>query len=1065
MGDHEGWYAEGDLEAVPLDGLPRWQKRDEFLRDLLLAKLRGQLTDSLYSYRASRTQFVPYQFRPALKFLRNPEQRILIADEVGLGKTIEAAIIYLELKARLNISRVLVLCPSRLKAKWRDELRNRFEEEFVELDSQGLRTLLEDSRRLNGRSRFKAIAAFETMRSKEFIDAWSANQIPLDLLIVDEAHYLRNQDTRTFALGTALTDSADAVIFLTATPLHLRNRDLFSLLHLLAPGEYSDPDLFEAQIEPNAAVIRAARHLAAGNATEAERALRQVEGSMLRDRFLQNPYYHDVLQRLRDGVATDRERIVLQRELYELNTLSTIFTRTRKREVAHAAIRSAHTICVDLTPAERRFYDAVLANVQQELSLRSGAQSFASVMKERQAASCLAAMREAILEGEQKHATVRLQVDRSAFDFLNGPSAVGDDDLQIVTPADLQRYALQLDEHDAKFAMFEQVLRQALAETPNSKVLVFSFFRRTLAYLQRRLQSQGFAVESLNGEVPVADRKRIIDRFRNDSSIRIMLSSEVGAEGLDFQFCDILVNYDLPWNPMQVEQRIGRLDRFGQTHEKIRIFNFYIADTIETRIFQRLYDRIGIFERSIGDLEAILGEQIKQLSEAALRPNLTPAEQERLAEQAAERILRHQIEEEDLERQKDELLGQEAIFNQQIQETIGSGRVISADEVCALVSTFLADRFPQVKFVRDEEEPCYTLRITPELVAYLEQHILGEPRGDLHSKRFFEALQSHQTIPLTFDSELARKRPLLEFVTIRHPLAQVAARHWQQKTQGGVPAMQLQIEGPVSEAGDGHFFIYQLSITGARPQYTLHPVIVLDDGRSTTLSADTLLSQLQHSRDGRGISYSEDGFIAAQQQADREMARQRDQLKAETLRRNTALIAAQKASIQTSFAAKIRRAEEQGRSATDERIRRMRQAQTRNLEATLSAKLAALDQKGNVSVSYTLIAGGRVRIIPCARDITSIERSNTATAPVVCEATASGEPAATAVAEAKKDSSPPPLAPVSSANEPVLTLQDGQLRPAQADTHLPAGPEQRIVEDRVQSRAQKLLDRLLGRKR
>lgn len=978
FGDQEGWYREDDLQAIPLDGLPRWEKHDEFLRDLLLVKLRNRLTDSLYSYRASRTQFVPYQFRPVLKFLRNPEQRILIADEVGLGKTIEAAIIYLELKARLNINRVLVLCPSRLKAKWRAELRNRFEEEFIELDTQRLRTLLADSRRLNGRYPFKAIVSFETMRLPEFIDAWTTNQMQLDLLIVDEAHHLRNQDTRTFELGVALTDSADAVVFLTATPLHLGNRDLFNLLHLLSPGEYFSPELFKAQIEPNEAVNRAARYLAAGNTRAAEHALRQVERSKLRDRFLRNPYYHEVLHRLRNGVATDRDRVMLQRELYELNTLSNIFTRTRKREVMQAAVRAAYTICVDLTPNERRFYQAVLASVQQELSLRSGAQSFASIMKERQAASCLAALREALLEADQGQMVPNLNIDQSAFDVLNDSSTFGDSALPITTSSHLRSYALQLGDHDSKFAKFEQMLRQALAETPDSKVLVFSFFRRTLAYIQRQLQAQGFVVEMLNGDVPIAERKRIIDRFRNDPSIRIMLSSEVGSEGLDFQFCDILVNYDLPWNPMQVEQRIGRLDRFGQQHKKIRIYNLYITDTIETRIFQRLYDRIGIFERSIGDLEAILGEQIKQLSEAALQPNLTPEEQEQMAEEAAQRVLRYQIEVEELDQQKDQLLGQEAIFNQQIQATVDSGRVIAPEEVCALVKTFLADRFPQVNFVRDEEEACYTLRMTADLRAYLEQHFVADARDNLYDGRFLEAIQ-HNVIPLTFDSELARQRPLLEFVTIHHPLAEAAAKYWQQKLHGGVPATSIQLEGPASETGDGYFFIYQLSVNGAQPQHMLHAVIIMDDGRMAVSTAETLLRQLQLGRDTKGIHYSEQGFLAAQQQADREIARWRDQLRTETLRRNTALIAAQKASLQTSFAAKIRRAEEQGQHTTNERIRRMRQAQARNLQATLDAKLAALEEKGKVSVSYTLIAGGRTRIIASAHTATSLVRPSVET--------------------------------------------------------------------------------------
>src|SRR5690606_21135441 len=105
--------------------------------------------------------------------------------------------------------------------------------------------------------------------------------------------------------------------------------------------------------------------------------------------------------------------------------------------------------------------------------------------------------------------------------------------------------------------------------------LVFSFFRRTLDYVYRRLRDAGYAVEVIHGGVSLEDRQEIIERFgKKDSKFRVLLSSEVGAEGLDFQFCDVLMNYDLPWNPMQVEQRIGRLDRFGQEHRRIRIYNF-----------------------------------------------------------------------------------------------------------------------------------------------------------------------------------------------------------------------------------------------------------------------------------------------------------------------------------------------------------------------------------------------------------------------------------------------------------------------------------------------------------
>jgi SNF2 family DNA or RNA helicase len=353
INDDELWFAESQLKLLPIADLPRWQNKEAFLRDLLLTKLKCPLVDNLYSYGASRTFFLPYQFKPVLKFLRNPEQRILIADEVGLGKTIEAALIYLELKARTDLSRVLILCPSRLKSKWKDEMRNRFQEDLTDLDSSGVRKILDDHRRYGPQFPFRAIASFETMRRAEFIDEFTNNQMPIDLLIVDEAHHMRNDNTLTHRLGEVLADMADAVVFLTATPLHLGNSNLYNLLHILSPGEFDDPKLFDEQVRPNTHINVAARHLESGNSERALEELRHVESTMFRDRFINNPYYTEVIRRLRIGVQTTQERIGLQRDLIDLNTLSTIFTRTRKREVEKAAFRAPFTIEVQLSPRRK----------------------------------------------------------------------------------------------------------------------------------------------------------------------------------------------------------------------------------------------------------------------------------------------------------------------------------------------------------------------------------------------------------------------------------------------------------------------------------------------------------------------------------------------------------------------------------------------------------------------------------------------------------------------------------------------------------------------------------------
>ena len=203
--------------------------------------------------------------------------------------------------------------------------------------------------------------------------------------------------------------------------------------------------------------------------------------------------------------------------------------------------------------------------------------------------------------------------------------------------------------------------------------------------MERRLRDAGINVLQINGSVPTGERTLIIDRFKTDPHVRVLLTSEVGSEGLDFQFCDTLFNYDLPWNPMRVEQRIGRIDRYGQKAEKIRIYSFFLRGTIEERILERLYTRIGIFEDSVGDLEPILGPLAQQLSREIFSMDLTPVQELEKTEQLLASLEVRRLEEEDLQKRTAELLGQDALALQAVQDTVSSGRYISAPELRSVV--------------------------------------------------------------------------------------------------------------------------------------------------------------------------------------------------------------------------------------------------------------------------------------------------------------------------------------------------------------------------------------------
>jgi hypothetical protein len=223
----EATYRESDL-ALPQAAV-RWGRLRELLRDLALVKLNKPLSDNLYALYGSRTQFEVYQFKPALKFLGNPDGRLLIADEVGLGKTIEAGIIYLELQSRLSLNRVLVVCPSGLRLKWQDEMKLRFDEEFTILDTAGMRWFIDQQRKHGDGVRLRGIVSLEAIRREEIAEAIEQDRVHFDLVIVDEAHHCRNTSTLSNNIAAVLSDNSDAMLMLTATPLQIGNQDLFNL--------------------------------------------------------------------------------------------------------------------------------------------------------------------------------------------------------------------------------------------------------------------------------------------------------------------------------------------------------------------------------------------------------------------------------------------------------------------------------------------------------------------------------------------------------------------------------------------------------------------------------------------------------------------------------------------------------------------------------------------------------------------------------------------------------------------------------------------------------------------
>jgi SNF2 family DNA or RNA helicase len=931
---------------------------------LTVLKLSSRLSDVLYSFLSSRTVFRVYQFKPVLKLLNSPYQRILIADEVGLGKTIEAGLIWSELDARMDMDRILVVCPAGLRRKWQIELERRFDREVPIIQSPTqLADLLERYVRQGSRSRFAAVAGMEMLRQRGTLETLREVSPSLDLVIVDEAHHLRNRGTLSFELGEFLSEATDYMVFLTATPLNLGTPDLFNLLHLLVPEEFDDFQVFDSSIEPNQWINQGMRALTAVYPPDREVALntlRLVEVTSQAERFTRNPFYQDVIAKLQSSELLERKDIVdLQRKITELNTLAWVYNRTRKRELAERlAVRRPVTLTVDWTEQEWGFYQAVTAYVRsrfRHLQRAGSAIGWATIMPQRQAASCLPAVRDLFLD---LVATGRIaaDLDEGEEEVLEGRTS---EDRPVRTEidavAELIAQAEALGNVDTKFDALADHLDETLTSDPDAQVLMFSFFKRTLAYLLRRLRERGLTVEKMDGDTPRPDRDRLIEQFR-EGAFQILLSSEVGAEGLDFEFVQYMFNYDLPWNPMRLEQRIGRLDRFGQKHNVIFIGNLHISGTIDSDIFERLYERIGIFERSIGELEPILGSAVKELQAVLLSPELSLEEQQAEADRIALALESKRAALEEFENTRERLVGHDDYVVEQLAEVDRERRYITSDELKRLFTGFLGRIGGRHHLKQDARDPTiYYFTANPQFASTMRAH-MRQPTPETND--LLTQLEASTGVTITFDPETAFKKQT-EFINFRHPFIEAILHFYRTEDvlhRGG----QLEITGPRS--GDFLFFIFELRATGLVPQHRL-AAIACDlatadvDEEISSLVLPAISQAVARDPVSRPVLIPE--LVRRCYEACLEVAAsQRDGLEAELKRSNEALAVARQVSLQQSLEVRLGRIKNAVSTVRDERILRMRTAQARNLESKVRAKLSTLEQQKAVTVSLRMLAGG-----------------------------------------------------------------------------------------------------------
>jgi SNF2 family DNA or RNA helicase len=562
-------------DLIPLADAPL-PSRETLLVTLAAARIRATLNEgTLLAPLTANVTPLPHQLSALRRAMETQYPRLLLADEVGLGKTIEAGLIMHELKQRGIVRRTLVVAPTGLTRQWQQEMLTHFNETFHLLSPADFPTLRQQPGDPNLWRRYpQIICPLDSVKPIEKRRGWSTEQITRynaerlddlssagwDLVIFDEAHRLAGSDEQVarYQLARTLADSVPLVLLLSATP-HSGKTDAFRrLLSLL--DQHVFPPLSSIERERVAPyIIRTPKREATnadGSPLFCPRQTRLLPVVWQQQHSLQQSLYEAVSDYVRTGYnVARRERhqaigflLVLMQRLVSSSTRAIRETLERR-----LALLSSDTSLVGAVSADVSLLADDWADLDSESRLDTVLTSVTA------------------LRGEQQEVETLLTLARRCE--ATGPDARAEALLN-------QLYHMQQETNN-----------------PQGKVLVFTEFTATQAMLQQFLQIRGFSVAILNGRMNREEREAAQQTFANDT--QILISTDAGGEGLNLQFCNIVVNYDLPWNPMRLEQRIGRVDRIGQT-QTVQAINLILSDTIEGRVQEVLSQKLSTILEEFG---------------------------------------------------------------------------------------------------------------------------------------------------------------------------------------------------------------------------------------------------------------------------------------------------------------------------------------------------------------------------------------------------------------------------------------------------------------------------------
>jgi superfamily II DNA or RNA helicase len=799
---------------------------------LSLANSGGELSNS-------RTDLLPHQILLTHDVVAAPRRRLLIADEVGLGKTIETGMIIRELVARKEAGRVLIICPAGLTRNWRDELRDCFRLRFEVLGEDFV-----DRTPEAWEHRSMVVASIDTVKRPQRMERLLTAP-RWDVIVFDEAHHLsktrtgsRTQATQNYRLAEALRGKTRDMLFLSATPHQGNSFQFWSLIQILDDQLFDAP---EAMLDHRGLLNRVMYRRTKREVTDAEGnpifMRRQVHTQSFPLATRERAFYERLTGYLREGynaagIGQEGKTSTQQRAIgFVMATFQKIMASSPY------AIRQAL----------RRRLLVLLARQQMALENRvSGKSSYSQTAQHivrlqeemRQlAAETLDLPRTATQKAEADSyiAQVKQRLARKAMEETTSWALDREDDVDdaVYTIADIPGEADKVRElislvpegTDRKFDTLVRAVEQIRRQIPNEKFIIFTQYLETLKFLRAELGGlYGHEKIAVIRGGALEDKIAAVESFWQPDGAQFLISTSAGGEGINLQVCHVLFNYDLPWNPMAVEQRIGRIHRYGQK-DTAQVYNLVAEDTVEEHIYRLLEDKLLEIAHTIGKVDAVTGEVVEDFRSEILgylgsSPNYQQLYQKALIDRDYQRTER------------------------EIAEAIESARQ-SSEALRALTQDLSAFNLESYRDLRGQFTLDDLRLLSEKAIPRLGGAVL--PDGDFFRIETPEQLKSYPNVlatyrDCTFDRRIAMRKRRAQLLGLGHPLINALLEYLQNSTfRGEVSNIKADEGGEVLLVG----LLLHLDFENQRHEKLYRQYLISHDGSWQEASPRLGLQKLQ----------------------------------------------------------------------------------------------------------------------------------------------------------------------------------------------------------------------------